>query len=49
VKGHPTAEYGKRDTGGISAKNIHQGKILRNFAITIPAPGLQNQTHRRLM
>jgi len=38
---HPTAEYGKRDTGCFAAKNADLQTIAENCLITIPAPGLQ--------
>jgi hypothetical protein len=38
---HPTAEYGKRDTGCFAQKNADLQTIAENRLITIPAPGLQ--------
>jgi phospholipase/carboxylesterase len=41
MPGHPTAEYGKHDTGRFAAKNADLQTIAENRVITIPAPGLQ--------
>jgi hypothetical protein len=41
MPGHPTAEYGKRDTECFAAKNADLQTIAGNRVITIPAAGLQ--------